>query len=409
MRNLALFVSGKAVSVIGSSIYTFAISLYVLKLTGSALNYATTLVLSVVPMILISPIAGVIADRFSKKWLVVGMDVLNSILFFSLYVMTMNRSISLPLIYTFTVLISITGTFFALGIESAKPNLVKPEHLVKINALSKFIDSFASILGPIIGGIIFAVVNIRFFILFNAVSFLLSAISEWFIDYEFNRAPISNECIEQGRGESNLISDLRQGWTYFTKNKAIMDLFLIFVALNFMLGFSVNVPGPYILNELLKMTSSQFGLINSMFPLGLIIGTLTVEKVMKRIPNNKLILWSSIVLSLIISTIGLPVILHIAPDKMMIFYGTLYGLIGMAIAYVDIPITTIMQNEIPSNLLGRVMSLVMSFVKIILPVALILSGALIGRISIVIIPVIGSLATFTYCSMRLKTRKSWSV
>ena len=61
-RNIYLFASGKAVSILGSSIFSFAIGLYVLKLTGSALNYAMTLMLSVIPMVVISPIAGVIAD-----------------------------------------------------------------------------------------------------------------------------------------------------------------------------------------------------------------------------------------------------------------------------------------------------------------------------------------------------------
>ncbi|MBN2222419.1 MAG: MFS transporter, partial [Vallitaleaceae bacterium] len=65
-RNIYLFTSGKAVSIFGSSIYSFAISLHVLKITGSALNFATTLMLSVIPMILISPIAGVVADRVPK-------------------------------------------------------------------------------------------------------------------------------------------------------------------------------------------------------------------------------------------------------------------------------------------------------------------------------------------------------
>ena len=98
-RNIYLFASGKAVSILGSSIFSFAIGLYVLKLTGSALNYAMTLMLSVIPMVVISPIAGVIADRVSKKWLVSGMDFINSILFAALFILSIYRELTLPVIY----------------------------------------------------------------------------------------------------------------------------------------------------------------------------------------------------------------------------------------------------------------------------------------------------------------------
>ena len=148
-RNIYLFASGKAVSILGSSIFSFAIGLYVLKLTGSALNYAMTLMLSVIPMVVISPIAGVIADRVSKKWLVSGMDFINSILFAALFTLSIYRELTLPVIYVAIVLLNVFTTFFGIGIETAKPALVSSEKLIRINSLSKLIDSSATVLGPV--------------------------------------------------------------------------------------------------------------------------------------------------------------------------------------------------------------------------------------------------------------------
>ena len=65
--NIALYTIGSLISHFGSAIYAFAIGLYVLKITGSSLSFATTLAFGVIPVILLSPFAGVIVDRFNRK------------------------------------------------------------------------------------------------------------------------------------------------------------------------------------------------------------------------------------------------------------------------------------------------------------------------------------------------------
>lgn len=392
IKNLFLFTSGKAVSIFGSSVYTFAISLYVLKITGSALNYATTLMLSIIPMIIISPIAGVVADRIPKKWLVVGMDLANGLLFLLIFVYVNTAELTLTVIYISTVLLNIFTTFFGIGMEAAKPSLVTQDKLIKINSLSKLIDSASSILGPIVGGIIFAILNINYFILFNAVSFIFSAITECFIDFHLNPLHIKSEKNVQ----KSFSSDLREGWHFFSHNKSILELFFVFVSLNFLLGFSVNVPGPYIINQLLKLPSSSFGIINGMFPVGLILGTLSVERLMQKIEFRKLLISMNGFIAILAMLIGLPILFNFNGGISLIFYSVVFALMGVAIAYVDVPLMTILQNEIPQNLLGRVLSLIMSLVKVILPVALITSGALIGMVPIIILPIIGASLPLIY-------------
>ncbi len=395
IRNINLFTSGKAVSILGSSIYSFAISLYVLKITGSALNFATTLMLSVIPMVIISPIAGVIADKVPKKWLVVGMDLANGLLFTLLYLYSINVTLSLPIIYASTVLLNVFTTFFGIGMEAAKPSLVTSEKLIKLNSLSKLIDSSAAILGPIVGGIVFALVDIRLFILFNAFSFVFSAITEWFIDYNFNSDDAEETDVADVRTKG-FANDLKEGWQFFSRNKSILELFFIFVSLNFLLGFSVNVPAPYIINQMLKMPSSSFGIINGMFPVGLILGTLTVEMVMKKVEFRKLLISMNAFIAILAALIGLPILLNMSQFSNLLYYSIINILMGVAIAYVDVPIMTILQNEVPKKLLGRVLSLIMSLVKVVLPVALITSGLLLGKISVVFIPIIGASIAFMY-------------
>ncbi len=413
--NFWLYMTGKGVSIFGSSIYSFAIGLYVLKLTGSALGYATTLMLSIVPMILISPLAGFLADRLPKKQLVVGMDLANGTLFLLLYAFSSANDLSLGIIYATTVLLNIFTTFFGIGMEAAKPALVTREKLVKLNATGKLIDSSSSILAPMLGGIVFALIDIRAFILFNGISFILSAITECFIDYNFNATPIALEPENLPNGSTivkrnGFIASLREGWSTFIGSKLLMELFFIFVALNFVLGFSVNVPGPYIINALLGLSPKAFGLINGLFPIGLIIGTLTVEAMMKRFPYKRLLIAMNAFIAILAMAVGLPSLSTgylIAESIYVVYFGILHFMMGVAIAYVDVPMMTLIQNEVPKEKLGRVLSIIMALVKVVLPVALLLSGALISMIPVILITLLGgivSLLVSGYVSLKSKQK-----
>ncbi|MBL2323067.1 MFS transporter, partial [Klebsiella pneumoniae] len=86
--------------------------------------------------------------------------------------------------YTTTFLMTVFTTFFGIGLEAAKPNIVSKERLMSLNSISKIIDSISLILGPMLGGIVFAVFDMKTFIIINGISFILSAISILFINFK---------------------------------------------------------------------------------------------------------------------------------------------------------------------------------------------------------------------------------
>jgi len=194
LRNICLYAIAKTVSIFGSSIYSFALGLYVLQITGSALNFAITLILGTIPMIVMNPFAGVIADKVDKKKLVVCMDVISGCLLITAYILSSYYGLNLFIIYTTTFLMTVFTTFFGIGLEAAKPNIVSKERLMSLNSISKIIDSISLILGPMLGGIVFAVFDMKTFIIINGISFILSAISILFINFKLCEQYINKEC-----------------------------------------------------------------------------------------------------------------------------------------------------------------------------------------------------------------------
>lgn len=164
-RNFILFSLGKFVSIFGASIYSFAIGLYVLEITGSGLNFALSLIVSSIPMLIINPFAGVLADKFDKKKIVVMMDIVNGTFLMLIYIISCIYGLSLPIIYISTFITTIFSTIFGISMEAAIPNIVSKDMLMNINSISKIIDSISSILGPMVGGwyLLLLILNILFY------------------------------------------------------------------------------------------------------------------------------------------------------------------------------------------------------------------------------------------------------
>ncbi|HFK1510849.1 MULTISPECIES: MFS transporter [Bacillus] len=391
LRNICLYSIAKTVSIFGSSIYSFALGLYVLQITGSALNFAITLILGTIPMIVMNPFAGVIADKIDKKKLVVCMDVLSGCLLITVYILSSYYGLNLFIIYTTTFLMTVFTTFFGIGLEAAKPNIVSKERLMSLNSISKIIDSISLILGPMLGGIVFAVFDMKTFIIINGISFILSAISILFINFKLCEQYIKEECSIR---EINFIKDIKEGCSYLMERESLKNTFSILISLNFFLGFAVTVPLPYIINTVLNLSSKQFGLIQGTFPIGMIVGAIIVKKITNRFSYSYLLKKISFMVAIFMIVSGVTVLFKSIEMNNIVFvpmYCTIMFFLGLMIALIDIPLIYFMQKEIPDEYRGRVLSIGLSVGKMMQPIALALSGLLLNHIPAYTLPIGGGI------------------
>ncbi|MFK4289660.1 putative MFS family arabinose efflux permease [Bacillus sp. RC240] len=391
LRNICLYSIAKTVSISGSSIYSFALGLYVLQITGSALNFAITLILGTIPMIVMNPFAGVIADKVDKKKLVICMDLLSGCLLITVYILSSYYGLNLFIIYTTTFLMTVFTTFFGIGLEAAKPNIVSKERLMSINSISKIIDSVSLILGPMLGGIVFAVLDIKTFIIINGISFILSGISILFIHFKLFEYNINDGCSKR---EINFIKDIKEGFSYLIEKESLKNTFSILTSLNFFLGFAVTVPLPYIINTVLNLSSKQFGMIQGTFPVGMIIGAILVKKITNRFSYSYLLKKLSSMLAVFMIISGIPVLFksfEVNDFVYVITYCVVMFFLGLIIALIDIPLIYFTQKEIPDEYRGRVLSIGLSIGKMMQPIALALSGLLLNYIPAYTLPITGGI------------------
>lgn len=394
IKNLTLFGIGSGVSQFGTHIYAFAIGLYVLKVTGSGISFAITLALGLLPIILVSPFAGVLSDYFNKKRITVLMDLLNGLLFIGLFFYMTFSELTLPVIYLTSFLSNVFFIFFHIAIEAAKPQLVDDHLLSRINSVSQILMAGSSILSPMLGGFIYAFVDIRMFIAINGISFLISAVSETFMDFSYNR--IRKTEPDQIKP---VFQSLKEGWHYVINKSVLFKLLGFFVVLNFLFSFSAILPLPYILNNHIGLSEGNYGITQSMMPLGMIIGAICVEMVTKRLGFNKTLYRTLIYSFIFMGLLGLPLVFPALTQTtiatVVYFSLTLLGL-GITISLIDVPIFTILQGSTDEAYRGRVISLTVALVKIINPIAYLLSGYFISNINPYILPLAGSIIAIIY-------------
>ena len=395
-KNAILFYLGSLISIFGTAIYTFAISLYTLKITGSSISFSTTLILSILPIIILNPIVGVIADKFNKKKLVVTANLLNGVFLFIVYLISNWKGLSTGIIYLSTFVVTSINIIFDVSIDSAIPNIVSKEKIVNINAGNRIIDSISSVLGPVFGGIAFAIFNIESFILINSISFLVSAVLDTLIDFKYN----SNSELEEKSDENiaisklNYFKEIAEGFKYLISKRYIIEIPAIFIIFNFFISFSVTIPIPIILNNILKIPTKSFGLIQGAIPVGMIIGAFMVKNIIAKYKLNSIFSVTGIIISVNIILLSIPLFINTISNIniYVIYYLVIMIFMGVCISLVDIPFSYTLQTNIEEEFRARSLSLTISIVKVVVPISYLISGVLLQSIEAYVVVLFGGIS-----------------
>lgn len=378
--NLNLFLSGKLISLLGTFIYNFAVSLYILKVTGSGMSFALSILVGMVPRIVFGPFAGSIADRVDRKKLAVWLDVLSGLTVFGLVGLSALYGLRIPFIYAVNLILSTINTFFDTTLSTAMPDLVRDSSLTKINSYSQAVSSISSILGPVLGGLIFGLVPMDLFLIVNGLSFLVSAALEMYIDFKFNRD--ENSMVEKKRMSMHLfIQDMKDAVAFMKGQRALFEILKCAVIINFLVSGSFSIVYPFIINNVLKMSSSQYGILEAVFSVGLLAASIVIGKLPEKDKKLKRLVFCLASMGVMLMLMGIPTVNGISGININILFG--YFVIIMIasasfLVFVNIPLMVTIQRLSPENMLGRVMGILQTFSGGIGPLGVIIAVALVG-------------------------------
>src|SRR5215831_18533799 len=178
--------TGQTISNLGSSITLFALPLLVYKLTGSALNLGITTAAEFLPYLLFGLLLGAWTDRVNRKRMMIGTDIARALIITSIPLLYAFGLLTVWWIYVVGFIHATLTICFEAGQFAAIPSLVNQDDLVTANGRIQASYSGASIIGPLLAGVLVTMVPLAALMLIDAFSFLVSSFSLALIRISFN-------------------------------------------------------------------------------------------------------------------------------------------------------------------------------------------------------------------------------
>ncbi len=257
------------VSRLGDWLGFVALNLYVFDLTGSATALAGLLAVEAIPALLISPIAGVVVDRFRRRQVMIVSNLAAALVFALLPLMT-----SLWQIYVLALLSRVVFSFFQPAERALIPDLVGKDQVLRANSDLSLVDNFTLIVGPAIAGFLVAASSAAVAFWADAVSFVIAVLFITRLGGEIPRTRTDQQA-------SGWLDDLKFGLRYAFSQQAIRVLLITTFVAAFSGAALVTIEVVYI-KDVLKGGDVGYGLLYSVAGVGAIIASTNATRWVRR-------------------------------------------------------------------------------------------------------------------------------
>ncbi|MEU5841209.1 MFS transporter [Rhodococcus sp. NPDC047139] len=264
--NFRLYIGGQAVSLVGTWMQTVAQSWLVLQLTGSATAIGIVLALQTVPMLLLGPYGGVVADRSDKRRLMIGLQTLMGVQALILGLLVVTDTIALWHVYVLAVILGLNQCFENPARQSFMLELVGPEDLRNAVSLQSVLASCSRMIGPAVAGVVIAAGGLGVCFLLNAASFVAVVTSLLRLDVSrLQRSPAA----ARAKGQ------LREGFAYIRRTSDLA-VPLLMMALVGCLAFEFQVVLPVLADQTFEAGAGAYGFLTAAMGAGSVVGGLAV-------------------------------------------------------------------------------------------------------------------------------------
>jgi MFS family permease len=264
-RNFQLFFSGQLISLIGTWMQTVAQSWLVYQLTGSSLQLGEVGFANQIPVFLLAPIGGMVADRVNRHRIVIATQVASMILALILALLTLKHWITVPQIFVLSALLGVVNAFDIPGRQSFLVDMVGREDLMNAIALNSSMFNGARVIGPAVAGILVARIGEGWCFFANGVSYL--AVIAGLLMMKI-------ECTRRSTSDSPL-ADIVEGFQWVSQTAPIRGLLLL-LGLVSLVGMPYTVLMPIFADRILHGGAKGLGILMGFTGVGALLGALTL-------------------------------------------------------------------------------------------------------------------------------------
>ena len=274
-RNFSLIWTGQLVSTMGSALTSLAASIYIFRITGSALSVGLMLIATAAPSLLVGLFAGVFVDRYDRKKIMITADILRAVL---VALIPFLVPLSVTWLYAVVALTSAIGQFFDPAHESVLPEVASEKELAAANSLIAISSFGSTAIGFAAAGLIASAADISWAFYLDAVSFVFSAICVFMIHIKPVQA-------EEETSAAVVIKNLRAGVRQLFNTPILRSLLTVQTLVLTSFGLSNTLLLPFALRAL-KATEFEYGLQEGITSIAFVIGSLLMANIIDRMSEG---------------------------------------------------------------------------------------------------------------------------
>lgn len=365
-KNITYFLTGQTISLFGSMIVQYAITWHITLDTESGLMMTIAIICGFLPTLFLSPFAGVWADRFNRKMLIIVSD---SVIALSTLVLAMLFLTGYDHIWLLFVIMGIRALGSAVQnptVSSYIPQLVPIDKLTKVNAINQTIQSIMILISPILSALLLSFTKLGYIFFIDVITAIIAIL----ILYLFMYVP-KNEKVEETK--INYFKDLKEGLLYIRRHKYVF-IFCIFSAIFMFLAAPVSFLTPLQVTRDFGDEVWRLTVIEVVFSVGMMLGGILIGKWGGFKNRLHTMVFSNIII--VIGVFGLGLLNN------FYLYSIMMAFIGIAMPIFNVPSTVILQENVDRNYLGRVFGVFSMITSVSMPLGMLLFGPLSDKVRI---------------------------
>ncbi len=369
-RNFTFLILGQISSLIGNYTLPYALSMYVLEVTGSASVFAGLLALAMLPTIFLSPFGGILADRANRRNIMVALDTLSGLIVLIAGLTLKAGGPDIFIIAVLLVVLSVLSAFESPTVQACIPQMLSGDNMIKGNATVSQVSSIAGLITPFLRSLFYTAFGIQPVFMAAVAGFFVTAVLECFIHLDYKKSP------RKGKIGSVIKEDLLVSIRFLhQKEPGILKLLLLAAMVSLFVAGTTVIGFPYLVRTVLGLSASFYGAAESALGIASIFGSLFVAVFAKRLCMGYLA-WIFMAFGLCLIPCGA---VFIYPSGPLIRYAVLLAMFfasQFGCSFFSTSAISLIQERTPENMMGKIMSYVFTLSMCAQPVGQIIYGAL---------------------------------
>lgn len=366
-RNTILFLGSQTISLFGSALVQYAIMWYITLNTQSGVMMTISIICGFVPTFFLSPFAGVWADRYNRKILIILSDSLIAISTLVLAILFLMGYEALWLLFLMSAIRAIGTGIQGPAVGAILPQMVPEDKLTKVNGTNGSIQALIMLVAPMVSAALLTMASMEAIFFIDVITAAVAV----FILLTFLHIPIHAKAAE--KQTTSYFSDLKQGFIYI-QNHAFVKTFFVFFGFFFVLAAPVAFLTPLQVTRSFGDDVWRLTAIEITFSIGMMIG------------GGFMASWGGFKNKIHTMTLAALVMgactfaLGITPNFWI--YLVFMGLVGVAMPIFNTPSTVLLQEKVEGDYLGRVFGVLGMISTSMMPLGMLIFGPIADIIEI---------------------------